>query len=257
MGGRPGRGSMMDLLVLRFDAPLISFGAPIIDRHGVIQPYPALSMITGLLGNALGYDHADWSQLERLQERIRYASRQDRSGRQLRDYQTVDLSKPYMSDENAWTTRHMLEKREGGSAKTGTHVRLRDYWADAIHTVVLTLNPPDERPNLDDLEQALRNPERPLFLGRKACLPATPIYRGHIQAASLKKALSKHVELDSRADNRPKYRSWWPSNPQNEEQGMKRPVTDQRDWANQIHVGERWITEGEIEVTAKEEQHGD
>ena len=71
----------MDVLILRFDAPLMSFGAPIVDNQGEIQPYPALSMMTGLLGNALGFDHSEFDRLERLQERLRYASRQDRRGR--------------------------------------------------------------------------------------------------------------------------------------------------------------------------------
>ena len=45
---------MVDALLLRLDAPLMSFGAPMVDSNGVIQEFPALSMLTGLLGNALG-----------------------------------------------------------------------------------------------------------------------------------------------------------------------------------------------------------
>ena len=33
----------MDILLMRLDAPLMSFGAPMVDKHGVIQPWPALS----------------------------------------------------------------------------------------------------------------------------------------------------------------------------------------------------------------------
>jgi CRISPR system Cascade subunit CasD len=114
----------MDILLLRLEAPLMSFGAPIVDRHGVIQPYPALSMMTGLLGNALGVDHSEPERLQQLQRRLRYAVRQDRRGQQLRDYQTVDLSKPYLDDARAWTTRHALEQRKGGSASSGTPGRI-------------------------------------------------------------------------------------------------------------------------------------
>ncbi len=244
----------MDVLLIRFDAPLMSFGAPIVDRHGVIQPYPALSMLTGLLGNALGYDHTESDRLQRLQERLRYASRQDRRGRQVRDYQTVDLSKPYMQNDRAWTTRGAIEQRKGGPASTGTHIRLRDYWADAAHTVALTLKPGDETPMLDDLENALRRPARPLFIGRKPCLPAVPLCAGRVQARGLVDALTR-APLADRADDRATYRAWWPSHPEGDQRpaDMRRPVTDQRDWANQIHVGERWISEGEIEVTAHKE----
>jgi len=38
----------MDILLLRFDAPLMSFGGPIVDNHGIIQTYPALSMLMRL-----------------------------------------------------------------------------------------------------------------------------------------------------------------------------------------------------------------
>ncbi|NBC19213.1 MAG: type I-E CRISPR-associated protein Cas5/CasD [Bacteroidetes bacterium] len=232
----------MDILLLRFDAPLMSFGAPIVDNRGVIQSFPALSMVTGLLGNALGYDHADNDALEALQRRIRYAVRQDRRGRRLRDYQTVDLSKPYMDDSRAWTTRGALETRKGGSASTGTHIRERDYWADAGYTIACTLDPLDATPTLDDLVAALHHPARPLFIGRKACLPATPLYAGRRTAASLKEALHA-APLPDWADDRPDYRAWWPSDPEDE---RGRPVTDRRDWVNQIHVGQRWIAEGTV-----------
>ncbi len=248
---------MTDLLLLRLDAPLMSFGAPIVDNRGVIQPFPALSMLAGLVGNALGYDHAEAAALQRLQARLRYAVRQDRPGRRLRDYQTVDLSKPYMSDDRAWTTRGALETRKGGSASSGTHIRLRDYWADAVYTVALALDPPGEVPTLGDVAAALRAPARPLFLGRKACLPAVPLLLGEAQAegATASEALRaalKAAPLSGRAtpqrtdgDGHARFAAWWPSGPGDPQ---ARPVTDRRDWTNQIHVGQRWVAEGTVAV---------
>ena len=258
----------MNILLLRLEAPLMSFGAPIVDRHGVIQPYPALSMLTGLLGNALGYDHAEAERLEHLQERLRYAVRQDRAGRQIQDYQTVDLSKPYMDDDRAWTTHGALEKRKGGSASTGTHIRLRDYWADAIYTVALALTDPGEAPTLEALAEAVQHPARPLFIGRKPCLPSAPLYAGQTQSDNLLSALrnaapalraAPHGDDDS-DDGYDTFRAWWPSTPsggddddaprgEGTSEDMRQPVTDRRDWKNQIHVGERWVAEGQITVT--------
>jgi CRISPR system Cascade subunit CasD len=248
----------MDVLILRFSAPLMSFGAPIVDQHGVIQPYPAQSMITGLLANALGYDHSEFDRLQHLQERLQYASRQDRKGQRLQDYQTVDLSKPYMDDDRAWTTRGELEKRKGGSASTGTHIRLRDYWADAIHTVALTLRPEEEAPTLDDLERAVQHPERPLFIGRKTCLPAGSLFVDRLQADHLRDALTR-VKLAKRADSGSTFQAWWPTHPEGSppsddepcSEDMRRPVTDRRDWENQIHVGERWIARGTVIVRGR------
>lgn len=243
----------MEALAIRLDAPLMSFGAPIVDQQGKIQSFPAQSMLTGMLGNALGYDHSQFSALQQLQERLRYASRQDRRGQQITDYQTVDLSKPYMDDDRGWTTFGSLEKRKGGTASSGTHVRFRDYWADAVHTVCFTLVPADEEPTLDDLADGLQQPARPLFLGRKPCLPAEPLYLGRWTGNTVLDVLEK-VPLSPRADSRTRYRSWWPSDIDDEKEkerraDMQQPVTDWRDWSNQIHVGERWITEGELKIT--------
>jgi CRISPR system Cascade subunit CasD len=251
---------MIDVLILRFDAPLMSFGAPIVDQQGEINPYPALSMMTGLLGNALGFDHSEFDRLDRLQARLRYASRQDRKGRQIQDYQTVDLSKPYMDDDRAWTTRDELEKRKGGSASSGTHIRYRDYWADAVHTVAVTLDRSDEKPTLDDLERAVKQPERPLFLGRKPCLPAGSLFAGRRRTESLPGALVR-APLADRHDDKKRHPAWWPTHPddprpQDENpdgpivEDMRQPITDRRDWENQIHTGERWLAEGTIRVTS-------
>ena len=48
---------MRDALILRFDAPLMSFGGPMVDHNGVVQDFPPTSLLTGLIGNALGYEH--------------------------------------------------------------------------------------------------------------------------------------------------------------------------------------------------------
>lgn len=234
----------MEILLLRFDAPLISFGAPIVDNRGVIQPYPALSMMTGMLANALGYDHSEFDRLEKLQERLQYASRQDRRGEQLQDFQTVDLGQSHLLKNRAWTTRNALE---GRSAKN-TYLRYRDYWVDAVHTIAVTVDEADSSPTVDDLAQAVKTPERPLFIGRKTCLPATPIYLDRTRASNLVDALRK-APLHPRADEDRTYRAWWPCEPGDDAGAdLARPVTDRRDWRNQIHVGERWIAEGSITV---------
>ena len=241
----------MEILLLRFDAPLISFGAPIVDNRGVIQPYPALSMMTGMLGNALGYDHSEFERLERLQERLQYASRQDRRGEKLQDYQTVDFGHDHLDKSRAWTTRGTLEGRSTRLQKQ-THIRYRDYWVDAVHTIAVTVDEPDESPTIDDLAEAVQRPERPLFIGRKTCLPATPIHLDRTQAPTLIDALSR-APLHRRADEGPSYRAWWPCKAGGDDGAdMAKPVTDRRDWQNQIHVGERWIAEGSITVDIEE-----
>ena len=41
-------------LILRLDAPLMSFGGIAIDQFGVIDTWPHSSLLTGLIGNAWG-----------------------------------------------------------------------------------------------------------------------------------------------------------------------------------------------------------
>jgi len=241
----------VEVVIIQFDAPLMSFGAPIVDNRGEIQPFPALSMLTGLVGNALGFEHGEFDRLQRLQQRLRHASREDRRGQKIRDYQTVDLGQDFMDDSRAWTTDGALEERAGASGG-GIHIRLRDYWADAVHTVALTLEPADDGPELDELADALRRPERPLFIGRKTCLPAMPLVAGTRDAESLPDALEQ-TPLHPRADGR-ECRAWWPVDPGENVGEVSRPVTDRRDWSNQIHVGERWIAEGVLEVETTEEE---
>ncbi len=247
----------MDVLLLRFDAPMMSFGAPIIDNRGEIQPFPALSMITGLVGNALGFEHREFDRLQRLQERISYASRQDRRGERIEDYQTVDLGKDYMSDDRAWTTDGKLEKRAGAAGKE-THIRHREYWAGAIHTVAVHLDAPEASPTLDDIGEALREPERPLFIGRKTCLPAGELFAGLTDAPSLRDALLDAPlpdEVEEAADTDTlDLPAWRPVEPDADDP-RAHPVTDRRDWKNQIHTGERWIARDTLEIELTEDDH--
>jgi CRISPR system Cascade subunit CasD len=242
----------MKTILLRFEAPLISFGAPIVDRFGVIQPYPALSMLTGFIANALGYRHQDFAKLEDLQNRLVYAVRQDKPGQRLRDYQTVNLGASYMHDDLAWTTAGFLEDRKGGTASSSTHERIRDYWADASYTVAISLQPNDRAPTLDQIEQALQRPERPLFIGRKNCLPACPVFLETLTAASVLDALKKFPLPVYSAGGGQKCRcyAWWPADIEVNEP-EKFPASDKRDWRNQIHLGQRWITRGTIDVVTR------
>lgn len=235
----------MKVLILRFDAPLVSFGGPMVDQNGVVQAFPALSMLTGLIGNAMGWDHRDSKLLADLQDRLRFAARVDRRGEELVDYQSVDLGKPWMLAENAgWTTAGRVAERSGASGEA-THLRWRYYRADSIHTVALSLAGMGE-PTLDQVAAALREPARPLFLGRKPCLPAAPILHDVLEAESPLRALTSLRRVDGRGDDGPLWATWW-ADEQGELGSSRRvPVTDERDWVNQIHVGRRVMVEGPI-----------
>jgi hypothetical protein len=92
---------MADYLRLVLEAPLVAFGGETVDARGVIADFPAASMLTGLLANALGWRRGDRDALARLQARLRYAARIDRDGTRLTDFQTAQLGR----NDQGWTTR--------------------------------------------------------------------------------------------------------------------------------------------------------
>jgi CRISPR system Cascade subunit CasD len=237
---------MVDVLILRLEAPMISFGAPMVDNRGAIQDHPPLSMLTGLIGNALGYRHDEFGKLQQLQERIRFAARCDRPGERFTDYQTPDLGQPFMR-RTGWTTRGAREDRRGGKASTETHLRYREYLAGSAYTVGMTLRPPGASPDLDGLEAALERPERPLFIGRKSCLPSVRLLVGRVGAENVLEALRSWPALDPSREPEP-LEAWWPGDIRISGEGETLAVTDQRDWANQVHTGQRYLRHGRISV---------
>lgn len=235
----------MDVLLLRLDAPLMSFGAVVVDQNHSVWRFPGVAMLTGLLGNALGWDHRDTRRLQALQDRLRFAARWDAEPELLTDYQTVDLGQDFMIG-TGWTTRGRREDRGKGDATTGTHIRYRDHWANGVATIALALDGEGE-PGLAALEQALRCPARPLFLGRKPCLPAGPLLLGRRKAEGVRAALAAEPLADIGPRRRPgRIPALWPLDEGEGSQAEERYAT--RDWRNNIHRGTERHAVGFLEV---------
>jgi len=234
----------MDCLILRLDAPLMSFGSVVVDQLNPTWRFPGKSMLVGLLGNALGWDHREQEKLQSLQDRLLFAARWDAEPTLLTDYQTVALGQWHMVD-SGWTTRGRREDRKGGSAAVGTHQRWRDYWANGVATLAIALEG-DAVPELDDLERALQYPARPLFLGRKNCLPSAPILLGKREAVGVRSALIAEPLADIGSRRRPpRIFGLWPLK-EGETEGTEERY-DQRDWPNNIHRGTERYAVGLLE----------
>jgi CRISPR system Cascade subunit CasD len=258
-------------LVLRLEAPLVAFGGVTIDAVGVIRDFPALSMLTGLFANALGYERTERQRHQDLQDRIVFAARLDGEPHigVLRDNQNVqDLDK----EKRGWTTRGMPEERGGGSLGA-IHRRQRDYHPDALVAVVVTLEPAAQGPTLEDLAAALDRPARPLFIGRKPCLPVAPLRhrladgKAFLEAATAHEALSLLPRLTPLGEA-PRHRrsgssrrivaaeatplalpAQWPAG-EGPADGplVDRSVNlaDRRNWLSGLHGGTRHVVEGRI-----------
>lgn len=236
----------MRALILRLDAPFMSFGKVMVDHHGFIDRFPGTAMLVGMIGNALGWEHRDADQLNDLQNRLQYAARWDVTPEEFVDYQTVHLAQAKMEDP-FWTTRGEVERRAGGSASKGTHQRYRHYWADGLITVALSVDD-SGTPDLLTIGEALARPARPLFFGRKVCLPGRPILEPGNALVTGPDLLTilRRVDVWNRggslsADSEPR-EGCWPESLS--DVGMERTIYDQRDWTNQLMTGARRRREG-------------
>ena len=243
-------------LILNLESPLMSFGGETIDNLGVIRPFPALSMITGLFANALGWRRVERERHQALQNRIVFAARIDREpagGVRMTDYQTVKMGDTvdlFVRSGHwgvGWTTRGQPDERAGalGAAGSGpfTHQRWRDYYADMRVTVALRLEPADDAPTLDELGDALQEPKRPLFIGRKPCLPSVPLFGDFVDGDT---ALAAVLEVAPAGDEDGSYRLLWPERESVDGITAARTymLTDQRNWVSGLHGGGRWVCEG-------------
>lgn len=230
-------------LLLRLEGPLMAFGGETIDNLGVIRDFPAQSMLTGLIASALGWRREDAAAHDRLQARLVFGARLDRAGARFTDFQTAELRK----DDAGWTTSGRPEGRAGGDGTyKGQHLRYRDYHADAAVLVALRFDLADEAPTLDSIADALRRPARPLFLGRKPCLPAVPLFAGWIDAPNVLTAL--HDAAPLAANTRP--RVLWPAG-EGELPGAHRiDLCDERNWTSGVHGGWRPVCEGNLQREA-------
>lgn len=232
--------------MLRFDAPLMSFGGVLVDQHNRTERFPGRAMLTGLIANALGWHHGDAEALNNLQSRIEYAARWDVPPMPLRDYHTVDLGQPHLA-QPGWTTHGTTEYREGGeAAKKGTHQRYRHYWADGVMTLAFALS--EGTPDLDVVTTALQHPTRPLFLGRKACLPATRLVLGQREVVDILSALKSEPRDKRTSPEAELFEACWPpgSEATQTEVRQRENRTDERDWRIQAHVGLRPVIIGHI-----------
>jgi CRISPR system Cascade subunit CasD len=234
---------MRQYLVLRLEAPLVAFGGEAIDNYGVIRPFPAKSMITGLLANALGIERQQSELLQALQDGLIMGSRIDSCEEPIRDFQTVQLSK----NDQGWTTLCRVEGRSGGSASyAAPHLRHRDYWAGLNASVVIGLT--SSTPvNIQKLSNALAEPARPLFLGRKSCIPSGPILNGQIAAKTTLQALFR---LPGEGLHFASTRFQWPAfeDPEDDDaillddyHASIEPICDERNWITGVHGGFRFV----------------
>ena len=168
---------MADSVVMTLDAPLQSWGGPAVGtEQRPTDSVPSLSGVCGLIANALGRGRGDSiDDLASAEMHIRV----DRSGVRIRDWQTVGTGTDGRHGDGAPKAASL----DAGNRAKGKVVYAKSpitghrwYLSDAAFTILWT-------PSADgiasvDVADALRRPERPLYLGRRSCPPAAPVLVG-------------------------------------------------------------------------------
>lgn len=177
-------------LFLRLEGPLQSWGER--SRWSIrdTAPEPTKSGVVGLLACALGW--RDDERIAALARQLRIGVRCDRSPTTLlEDYHTVG---------GGYHTPMLLTaegKRKISNKRPHTEQTWRWYLCDASFLVVVQSEPEDAG-LIERLAEAVQSPAWPIYLGRKSCVPALPVFAGLGRHDSLLAALQA-VNLPTRA----------------------------------------------------------
>ena len=259
----------MKHLIMDLEAPIMSFGKEAVDAYGFTGRFPIVSMLAGMLGNALGYERTGPGSLQSLQDRLVFAARLDREGPHglpITDYQTVLLHE----DEERWTTDGVMEGRNKseiyraerpGERKKLTWPRWQQYLTDSRVTVALRLEHGARGPEIEDLASALDEPARPLFIGRKNCLPSRPVLGGFSEGENTLAALLawpldpedwkvlREYRWGTDGGGPESVRATWDPGDAGdgaEYRARSYEVTGRRDWTSRLHGGSQVMCEAFI-----------
>lgn len=230
---------MMRHLMVKLEAPLQAWGTVSIDAVRVTGQWPTLSGLTGLFASALGYTYKDGERTNALQSALQFATLEIRVGGGapsiLQDFQSVDLG----AMPSAGWTRWGMEKR-GGAFSKGTHLLEKQYLENAAFRVAVKLHAPHPV-SLDQLAEALRTPSRPLYLGRRSCIPSARLLDGWQEANTGFDALMAFNS--GRGDNPPNGgRCWYePGDGPKVTPQQVLEVWDRRDFVNDVFGGSRML----------------
>lgn len=225
-------------LHLLLEGPLLAFGGVRVDQFGPTRDFPAASMLVGLIGNALGWDRSDREAHQRLQGRLVFGARREREfvGNLLVDFQNAKLGRY----ERGWTTSGVPVGRDGASYKS-VHRRERHYHMDLALRIVLRLDPGEGDPSIEEIAKAIERPARPLYIGRKPCLPTGRIMQGWVAGKDAFSALVAAAPIET------PLRAVWPegSGPVTAPfADQVTRLTDVKNWSAGVHAGSRTVVEG-------------
>lgn len=146
----------MSVVALRLAAPMQSWGSGSRFVRRGTEMEPTKSGLIGLVAAARGLRRTD--PLEDLLG-LRCGVRIDQPGKLMRDFHTAQRPKRQRNGELTWQSLPLS---------------FRYYVADAVFLAVLE----GDRKLVEGVDEAVRAPQFPLYLGRRSCPPAGPVALG-------------------------------------------------------------------------------
>jgi len=181
----------MSNLIIYLDGPMQGWGYMADHAWRNCLPHPTRSGVTGILAAALGIDRNDPEEPEKIARinRLRMTiiglqtSQRIAPGRQIRDYHTAQT------------------RNKRGEVVGNAEVTHRDYLLDSKFLVLLD----GDEDLLNAIQPALRNPTWFATLGRRSCVPASPLLLGRFDSelmaiAELQKRLGRPVNIILRVE---------------------------------------------------------
>lgn len=181
----------METLIFQLQAPLSSWGEVAVGEYRPSAEYPSQSAIHGLLGAALGIDRGDDAAQTALRTSYRLAVGVLSQGRLLRDFHTAQVPSRTDLKKRPHATRR--DELSLPKSDLNTILSSRDYRQDAAAFVAMQsmANAPY---TLAQLAEALRKPKFVLYLGRKSCPVAAPLYPRILNAETINAAFADYQQ---------------------------------------------------------------
>lgn len=184
----------MNYLIFQLQAPLSSWGEPAVGEFRGTAEHPTQSALVGLLGAALGLLREDEAAHAALRDGYGFAFALLSGGSLLRDYHTTQVPpRSALKGRPQATRRHELAVPK---TDLSTILSTRDYRQNSASLVAVQPRSDGIPPHtLAELAFSLREPQFTLYLGRKACVPAAPLWPQEIEAKSAQAAFSVYKTL--------------------------------------------------------------
>lgn len=167
-------------LAFYLDAPMQSWGASSRFQRRETETYPTKSAVLGLVAAALGIDKHSADETQRLSPLValrfsvlKVPHEAHLKIQLLRDFHTVGGGwiDDWKEDKSNILAKLQVPAKAGDSSPFGTVITQRTYLTDAKFIALLE----GSQSLLTECAAALENPRWGIWLGRKCCIPATPL----------------------------------------------------------------------------------